>query len=125
MITSILIAFGIIYNTLRVSFSERSWELASLRVLGFSKADVSRTLLTEVGAQVIASLIPGCLIGAWLTHLSLGLINTEAFTFPVVIENATFARGILAVLLASITGSFMIDRAIGHLRPTEALKARE
>lgn len=125
MIASLLIALGIIYNSVRVSFSERSWELASLRVLGFERLEVTWVLLLEVGTQVGLSLIPGCYLGLWLTHLSMRLIHTETFAFPVVIETATYARGLLAVILAFIVSSVVVFRMTGRLNPAEALKARD
>lgn len=125
MIASLLIALGIIYNSVRVSFSERSWELASLRVLGFERWEVTQILLIEVGVQVLVSLLPGCLLGWGLTHLSLRLIHTETFAFPVVIENATYARGLLAVFVAFAASSWIVYQMIGRLNPAEALKARE
>lgn len=125
MIASLLIALGIIFNSVRVSFSERAWELASLRVLGFGRLEVTRVLLLEVGAQVAASLFPGCVLGLWLTHLSMRLIHTETYAFPVVVEPATYARGLVAVLLAFAASSLVVYRMTGRLSPAEALKARE
>lgn len=125
MIASTLIAIGIIYNSVRVSFSERSWELASLRVLGLERWEVTQLLLFEIAIQVLVSLLPGCLLGWGLTHLSLNLIHTETFAFPVVIEPATYARGLLAVLAAFAVSSWIVYQMTGRLNPAEALKARE
>lgn len=125
MVASLLIATGIIYNSVRVSFSERSWELASLRVLGFERVEVAQILWLEVGVQVLGSLLPGCFLGWGLTHLSLRLIHTETFSFPVVIQASTYARGILVVLLAFLGSSWVVYRMTGRLNPAEALKARE
>lgn len=125
MAASLLIALGIIYNSVRVSFSERAWELASLRVLGFARGQVSAVLLSEVAVQVLFSLVPGCLLGLALTHLSLKLIHTETFGFPVVIELATYARGILTVLLAFLASAWIIQRMVSRLSPADALKSRE
>lgn len=125
MVASLLIALGIIYNTVRVSFSERAWELASLRVLGFEQSDVTQILLLEVGVQVLLSLIPGCFLGLGLTHLSMRLIHTETMAFPVVVEAATYARGLLAIILAFILSSYIVYQMTVRLKPAEALKARE
>lgn len=124
-IAALLIAVGIIYNSIRVSFSERSWELASLRVLGLQRIEVSTILLFEVGIQVLISLMPGCFLGRWLTELSMKLIHTETLAFPVVIEVSTYARGILVVLLAFALSSLIVYKMSGQLNPAEALKARE
>lgn len=125
MIASLLISMGIIYNAVRVSFSERSWELASLRVLGFDRLKVAKVLLAEVGAQVGFSLLPGCFLGWLLTHLSLRLIHTETFAFPVIIAPSTYARGLLVVLFAFVASGWIVYRMVGRLNPAEALKERD
>ena len=45
---AVIIAFGVVYNSARIQLSEHARELASLRVLGFTRAEVSRVLLTEL-----------------------------------------------------------------------------
>src|SRR5690606_37030248 len=64
-----IIAFGVVYNAARVSLSERSRELASLRVLGFTRAEISVILLGELAILTAASVIPGAAIGHGLTAL--------------------------------------------------------
>ena len=59
-----VIAFGVVYNAARVSLSERSRELASLRVLGFTRAEISLILLGELALLTLAALPVGAL--AWL-----------------------------------------------------------
>ncbi len=125
MVASLIISVGIIYNSLQVSFSERSWELASLRVLGFERYEMVQILLVEVAGQIVLSLFPGCLLGLGLTHLSMRLIHTETFAFPVVIERSTYALGILSVFLAFIGSSFIVYKLMIRLNLIEALKARE
>ena len=48
-----IIAFGVVYSGARISLSERSRELASLRVLGFTRGEVFRILLFELGFLVV------------------------------------------------------------------------
>ena len=51
-----IIAFGVVYNSARVSLSERERELASLRVLGFTRAEISLILLGELAVLTVAAL---------------------------------------------------------------------
>lgn len=125
MVASVLIAVGIIYNSVRVSFSERSKELASLRVLGFDRLSIFTVLLFEMGIQILLSILPGCFLGWGLTHLSMALIHTETFRFPVIIDRSTYARGIFSILIAFMGSSWVAYRMVGKLNPAEALKERE
>lgn len=125
MVAALLIAIGIIYNSVRVSFSERSWELASMRILGFEQSAVSAVLLAEIGVQVGLSLGPGCLLGWSLTHLSMRLIHTEAFGFPVIIQWSTYASGLFTIIMAFLGSAWIAKRMIARIQPVEALKSRE
>jgi putative ABC transport system permease protein len=88
---ALIIAFGVVYNSARIQLSERARELASLRVLGFTRAEVSWILLAELALLTLAALPLGWLIGY---ILALGIVvasETELFRIPLVIERATYA----------------------------------
>jgi len=122
---ALCIAGGVIYNAVRVTFSERSWEIASLRVLGFTRLEVWRLLLGELLTQVSLCLIPGCLLGYWLADLSLGMSGTESFDFPVVIEPRTYAFATLTILVVFAISMIGVWRLVQKLSMVEALKARD
>ena len=63
LIFASVIAFGVVYNAARVSLSERSHELASLRVLGFTRAEISMILLGELALLTLAALPVGGMLG--------------------------------------------------------------
>lgn len=129
--TSILMAFAlaisvaVTYNSVRVNFSERAWEMATLRVIGFKRSYVFGLLLSEVALQVGLSILPGCFLGLGLAHLSLRLVRTEAFTFPVVIETSTYAVAIVVALIAFTLSATVVYKLTGNLSLADALKARE
>lgn len=125
IIFALSIAFGVIYNSIRVNFSERSWEMASLRVMGFEKGDVFTLIFAEVSLQVFLSLVPGCFIGYWMTKLSLQGIHTETFALPVIIHFQTYIKATLVVLLSLGLCSWIVYRMIDKLSLIEALKLRE
>ena len=83
---AVVIAVGVVYNTARIALQERAWELASLRVLGFTRGEVSRILLTEIGVQLVAALPPGMWLGYQAARGLARLHETEMFRIPVVVE---------------------------------------
>lgn len=120
-----LIAFGVVYNSARISLSERGRELASLRVLGFTRFEVSWILLGEFAILTIAALPPGFLIGyglAWL--MTVGLEN-ELFRFPLVVERATYGYAGLVVLASALFTGLLVRRRIDRLDLVAVLKTRE
>lgn len=89
-----VIAFGVVYNAARISLSERARELASLRVLGFTCAEISLILLGELALLTVAALPLGFLIGWGLSELVLVLFHNEVYRFPPAIsaKNAAWSR---------------------------------
>ncbi len=121
----IVIAFGVCYNSARVQLSERARELASLRVLGFSRWEVSRILLKEMGFLALAGIPLGWLVGYWLAWLASRGMQSELYQVPFLVEPATFARATVVVLGAVILSGAIVWRRIRHLDLIRVLKTRE
>src|SRR5690606_36228217 len=83
---SSVIAFGVVYNAARISLSERSRDLASLRVLGFTRAEISLILLGELGMILLLAVPAGLLLCYLLAALVVIAFDTELYRFPLVIS---------------------------------------
>jgi putative ABC transport system permease protein len=116
---------GVVYNTARIALQERAWELASLRVLGFTRGEVSRILLTEIGVQLVAALPPGMWLGHQAARGLARLHETEMFRIPVVVEPSTFAWSAVVVLAAGAASALIVRRHIDRLDLVSVLKTRE
>ena len=117
-----MIALGVVYNSVRISFTERQRELASLRVLGFSKAAVSYILLGEVALLALASIPIGLFAGCLLSMYFAGAMGSELFRLPLVFEPATFATASLIVLMVVALSGLIVRQRIDRLDLVEALK---
>ncbi|MFC3685450.1 ABC transporter permease [Hydrogenophaga luteola] len=122
---AVAMAVGIIYNAARISLSERAWELASLRVLGMTRAEVSVLLLAELAAELLVALPLGALAGWGLASLMMQLMASDAIDFPVVIEPSTYASAALIVLAAGVASALLVRRHIDRLDLVSVLKVRE
>lgn len=120
-----VIAVGVVYNTARIALAERGWELASLRVLGFSRAEVSGLLLGELAITVAVALPLGMLAGLGLVHVVVQLLQSDQFSFPVVILPRTYAWAALAVLAAAVISALVVRRRVDRLDMVAVLKTRE
>ncbi len=120
-----VIAVGVVYNNARIALAERGWELASLRVLGFTRAEVSGLLLGEMAICIAIALPLGMAAGYGLVHLITGLLKSDQFFFPVVILPRTYAWAGLAVLAAGVASALVVRRRIDRLDMVAALKTRE
>lgn len=120
-----VIAFGVVYNSARVSLSERERELASLRVLGFTRAEISMILLGEVAIVTIAALPLGALIGIALGHLIMAIFNNEVYRLSFTVSAATVAWSFLIIIVAAIGSGFVVRRRLDRLDLVGVLKTRE
>jgi putative ABC transport system permease protein len=122
---AVAMAVGIIYNAARISLSERAWELASLRVLGMTRAEVSVLLLAELGAELLVALPLGAAAGWGLASLMMQLMSSDSIDFPVIIEPSTYASAALIVLAAGVASALLVRRKIDQLDLVAVLKVRE
>ncbi|MGC1175741.1 ABC transporter permease [Polaromonas sp.] len=120
-----VIAVGVVYNNARIALSERTWELASLRVLGFTRAEVSVLLLGELAISIAIALPLGMLMGWGLVHLVAELLKSDQFHFPVVIQPRTYAWAAICVVAAGVASALVVRRRIDRLDMVAALKTRE
>ena len=120
-----VIAVGVVYNNARIALAERTWELASLRVLGFTRAEVSMLLLGELALGIAAALPLGMAMGWALTHGVVLLMRSDQFLFPVVIQPRTYAWAALCVVVAGVASALVVRRRIDRLDMVAALKTRE
>jgi putative ABC transport system permease protein len=120
-----IIAFGVVYNTARVALSERGRELASLRVLGLTRAEISRILLGELALLTCAAIPLGLLFGNRLAGLVCWFMDTELYRIPLIIEPATYSFATTVVLIAAILSGLLVRRRLDHLDLIAVLKTRE
>lgn len=122
---AVVIAVGVVYNNARIALAERTWELASLRVLGFTRAEVSFLLLGELALGIAVALPLGMLLGWGLTHAVVDLMRSDQFLFPVAIQPRTYAWAALSVVAAGVGSALVVRRRIDRLDMVAALKTRE
>jgi len=119
------IAVGVVYNTARIAFSERSRELASLRVLGYTRGEISYILLGELAILVLAAIPFGLWLGKWLSMSMTAGMQNDLFRIPAVLSPWTFSFATLIVLVAAITSGLIVRRKLDHMDLVEVLKTRE
>lgn len=119
-----VIAVGIVYNNARVSLSMRSRDLASMRVLGFSRREISSILLGELAVQVLLALPIGMWMGAEAAEALLA-IDPENFRMPAVISSKTYAFAGLVTMVAALASGLLVRRKLDRLDLIGVLKTRE
>lgn len=119
------LAIGVTYNAGRITLSERGRELATLRVLGFTRPEISYILLGEIGVLTLLAMPLGCVIGYALTLLISDSFKTELYRVPFWILPDTYGISMLVVLAATAASAYLVRRRIQHLDLIAVLKTRE
>ena len=119
------IAIGVVYNNARIALSERSRELGSLRVLGYTRGEISYILLGELALIVFAAIPLGFFIGYWLCAYIAQALASDLFRVPLIIEMKTFALAAAVVLAAASISGLIVRHKLDHLDLVEVLKTRE
>jgi putative ABC transport system permease protein len=120
-----VIALGVVYNAARVSLSERSHELASLRVLGFTRGEISLILMGELAVLTIVALPVGALFGYGLSAAIVQTVQSEVYRFPLYVSRQAVAWSCLGIIAASIVSGLMVRRRLDRLNLIAVLKVRE
>lgn len=119
------LAFGVVYNSVSIALSERGRELATLRVLGFSRWEISYILLGEVAFLILLGLPLGCLAGLGLAWVMTSSFETELYRVPLLIEPSTYGYAMLITLAAAAGSALFVGRRLAGLDLVAVLKTRE
>ncbi|MGF1621464.1 MAG: FtsX-like permease family protein [Rhodomicrobiaceae bacterium] len=120
-----IITFGIVYNSARIAFAERERDLASLRVIGFTRGEAAFVLLGELGVITLMALPFGCALGYYLSRAISEGFSTELYQIPAVVVPESYGAAAVAVLLASAISGWIVKRDVDRIDPVSALKTRE
>ncbi|MFD0893397.1 FtsX-like permease family protein [Luteolibacter ambystomatis] len=124
-VLAVIVAFGVVYNSSRIALSERSRELATLRVVGFNMSEVRGVLLGELSLLVLSAIPVGLALGKGLVLLIMSSFSTETVRMPIVVESSTYSIAVLVVLSAAAFSFTLVSRMLGKLDLVGVLKARD
>jgi len=122
---AVIIASGVVYNSARIGLQERAWELASLRVLGFTRAEVARILFGEFIIEIALAIPFGIAMSQGIIDLILRFASNETFQIPGVIGARTFVAACTVVIVAAAISAYVVRRRIDRLDLVAVLKTRD
>jgi len=122
---AVIIAFGMVYNGARIALSERGHELASLRVLGFTRGEIGFILLGEQAILTLIAIPVGMALGHSIAGLITVAIDTEIIRFPLVVSPRTYVLAFLVVAVSAFLSGYLVRWRLRHLDLVAVLKTRE
>jgi putative ABC transport system permease protein len=120
-----VIAVGVVYNGARITLAERGHELGCMRVMGFTRAEVSSLLVGELALQVAAAIPLGCVLGRVVAGAMARGLASDAFRFPVVVEPRSYAWAALIVTIAAALSALAVRRKLDEIDLADVLRTRE
>lgn len=122
---SVIVAFGVVYNSARIALSERSRDLATLRVVGFTNREVAGVMIGELAMLTVVAIPAGLWIGGQLANFIVQAASTETIRLPLILTHQTYATAILIVLFSAGVSFYVVSRRIRNLDLLGVLKASE
>jgi putative ABC transport system permease protein len=119
------VIFGVVYNNARIALAVRSRDLASLRVLGFSRQEISTVLLSGLAIEVALAIPLGLALGRWWAGSFMGAMDAETFRWSVAIAPRTYLMAILVAVGAAAASALWVRRSLDRLDLVSVLKTRE
>ena len=120
-----LIAIGVVYNSARILLSERARELASLRILGFTRGEVSYILLGELFLLTAVAIPLGLWIGYGMAAGMVASFDSDLYSIPLIVAQKTYMRAALVVAGASLASALIVRRRIDRMDLVAVMKTRE
>jgi putative ABC transport system permease protein len=124
-VLAFVITYGIVYNAARIAHAERARDLASLRVLGFTKGEAAFVLLGELAVITLVALPIGTLLGHGLSQLIMAAFSTDIYTITLGFEPSAYGNAALVVLSAALVSGLLVKRDLDRADLISALKTRE
>lgn len=125
LIFSVIIAFGVVYNSARIALTERSRELASLRVLGFTRGEISYILLGELGLLTLVALPLGLYAGRLLCWMIAHNLQNDLYRIPLILQPNTYAFAATVVIAAAVVSGLVVRQRLDRLDLIGVLKTKE
>lgn len=122
---SSIIAVGVIYNNARVALSQRSRDLGTLRVLGFTRREIATILIGEQAVQVAVAIPLGLVVGRWLSSAMMSNVDPETYRMPVVVSTETYLFAAAVTVASAVLSALLLRRKLSKLDLIGVLKTRE
>ncbi len=122
---AILLGMVIIYNMGILSYSEKEYQFATLKVLGFNSKKIKNIFTRQNSIICIISIIIGLPLGYFLTSYLFKVCLDENYDFGVYIKPITYVLAAFGTYLVSYVVSKMLAKKVNKIDMVSSLKANE
>lgn len=115
----------IIYNIGILSYSEKQYQFATLKVLGFSDKKIRKIFVQQNNWITVLSIIIGLPTGYYMTSWIFKSVIADNYDFSAYINLSTYLIAIIGTILVSIIVSRMLSKKVNKIDMVSSLKANE
>jgi putative ABC transport system permease protein len=120
-----VMAGGVAFSAARVTLAEQERDLATLRVLGFTRFEVSYVLIGELAALALLAIPAGCMSGTLMANWLMQLFQTDMYSFPYVFNPEGYGFAISFTLTCVAVAALVVRSSIDRLDMVAVLKGRD
>lgn len=125
IVLSAALAFVVLYNLTNINIAERVREIATLKVLGFTKSEVNVYIFREIIVMAIIGALLGCVIGLPLALYIAGAAETPQMMFGRTIEPLSYVLSFVITMGFSVFVAFTMRGKLAKVNMVESLKSVE
>ncbi len=125
IIAAAALAFVVMYNLTNINIGERIREIATLKVLGFTKREVAEYVFRENLLLSLLGIILGCAFGIWLHRYVMTTVEVEGMMFGRQIFLLSFGISVLLTFLFTTVVNFVMLPRLAKIDMVESLKTVE
>ena len=125
MVVSIILAIVIIYNLGILSFSEKQYQFATMKVLGFRSKQIRKIYVMQNIWICVVAIIIGLPLGEYMTVLIYGLAMGDNYDMLVRVAPITYVVGAVGVFAVAYLVNLWLGRKVKTIDMVTSLKANE
>ncbi len=125
VISAACLAFVVLYNLSNVNISERKREIATIKVLGFTRKEVDAYINRETILLTILGSLIGLGIGIGLHHLIMNLAEMDDIMFGRTINSISYVISFVMTIGFNAIINLCMHKKLNNIQMVESLKAVE
>jgi putative ABC transport system permease protein len=119
------LAFVVVYNLTNINISERTREIATIKVLGFKHSETNMYIFRENFVMGAVGIVLGGVIGYFLAQFMLRTVEVDMVKFVKDIEATSYLYAVLLTAFYIVMVNLMMTKRMKDISMVESLKAIE
>jgi len=125
VVSAAALAFIVLYNLTNINIEERIREIATLKVLGFTRRETNVYIFREIALLAFIGALIGLALGVWLEGFVVTTAEVDQVMFGRTIHPPSFVWGFVLTLVFSAVSMLLMVPKLSRINMAESLKSNE